>query len=159
MSLGKQLTFTLPILLGSAWLLAGCYTVMRHPTTELTQAHGGDAQYNDCASCHDQGFDEPLLRDPYGYTSLGFWGYYGCPWWLTAEAGAGAPTGVRPRPTKTGAPWGPEARCVDFPAGFPRSIPRRGAAWAPPAPIFVPVRAHPERRTPRRARDSRRGAR
>ena len=83
MSLGKHLTFKLPILLGSACLLAGCYTMLRHPTTELTRAHGGDAQYSDCASCHEQGFDEPLLRDPYGYTNLGFWSYYGCPWWLT----------------------------------------------------------------------------
>ncbi len=82
MRMGKQLNFRLAILLGSAWLLAGCYTVLRHPTTELTQAHGGDSQYGDCASCHDQGFDQPLLRDPYGYTNLAFWSYYGCPWWL-----------------------------------------------------------------------------
>lgn len=83
MSLGKQLTFKLPIMLASAWFLAGCYTMLRHPATELTQAHGGDAQYSDCGSCHEQGFDEPLLRDPYGYTNYGFWSYYGCPWWLT----------------------------------------------------------------------------
>ncbi len=154
MSLGKQLTFKLPILLGSACFLAGCYTMLRHPATELTQAHGGDAQYSDCGSCHEQGFDEPLLRDPYGYTNYGFWSYYGCPWWLTdcglsyAYGSAQGPGwsgggggGAYGRPSQTdedGRAVGSRGEVRELPSRLPTVSPPSGGGLAAPGTNLSP---------------------
>jgi hypothetical protein len=141
MSLGKQLTFKLPVVLGSVCFLAGCYTMLRHPATELTAAHGGDAEYSECSSCHDQGFDEPLLRDPYGYTNYGFWSYYGCPWWLT-DCGLSYAYGSAGGPGWSGGGSGgaygrraqvdEEGRAVGS-RGEVRGIPNRLPAVSPPS--------------------------
>lgn len=154
MSLGKQLTFKLPILLGSACFLAGCYTMLRHPATELTQAHGGDAEYSDCASCHDQGFEEPLLRDPYGYTNYGFWSYYGCPWWLSdcglsyayGSAGGlgwsgGGGGGAYGRPAETdedGRAVGSRGEVRGLPGRLPTVNPPSGGGMASPGTSLRP---------------------
>ncbi|MBD3336386.1 MAG: hypothetical protein GF355_12805 [Candidatus Eisenbacteria bacterium] len=64
-------------------LLAGCYTVLRHPRVE-TDVHDGAWE---CASCHA---DAELyhFRDSfydyggtYGYGVTPWYGYYAAPWW------------------------------------------------------------------------------
>lgn len=85
MKITNNLAMRLPVLVGLALVLGGCYTVLRHPTTDLA-ARG--SEYNDCASCHLGGFDQPMQTDPYGYVNWPFADYYDCPWWLP-DCGAG----------------------------------------------------------------------
>jgi hypothetical protein len=86
----NNLAIRLPLALAAATMLAGCYTVLRHPRTDLTE--DPHASYQDCASCHSQGFAEPLYGNPYAYGGEVWWGYYGCPWWIE-DCGAAFATG------------------------------------------------------------------
>lgn len=82
-----HMRFLLPVLLGGAVTLAGCYTMLTHPQAELTAGgHGED--YGDCASCHATGFEKPVYSDPYLHYSDVWWSYYGCPWWVV-DCGSG----------------------------------------------------------------------
>ncbi len=87
----KGLTFRLPLVVAGLLALGGCYTMVRHPATDVTQTHGQDYLASDCASCHSQGFAAPLTPDSYGYTSGWFADYYGCPWWVADCGGPGNP--------------------------------------------------------------------
>ncbi len=79
----NALAFRLPLILGLALTLGGCYTMLKHPSAgDLTAGHETDYRYSDCASCHYEGFSQPLFPDPYGYMAPWMVGYYGCPWWL-----------------------------------------------------------------------------
>ena len=96
MKMLNRLAFKLPVAVGLAVLLGGCYTMLKHPSTDLTTRHETDYRTSDCASCHQQGFSQPLVPDPYGYANSWFWGYYGCPWWLPdCGLGYGAVPGGR----------------------------------------------------------------
>ena len=56
-------------------LLAGCYTVLRHPTGGNVVAQG--STYRSCADCHaDAAYYHPYYR--YGRSHRG-WGAYGGP--------------------------------------------------------------------------------
>jgi hypothetical protein len=79
----RKLAFRLPVLLGLAAVVAGCYTILKHPETEVTQDEYADHGYSDCASCHSAAFMQPLYPDPYEYVSDPFLWYYDCPWWLS----------------------------------------------------------------------------
>ncbi len=85
----RTLAFRLPLAAAALLLLGGCYTVLRHPATDLTESapHQGDYRYSDCASCHADGFGQPLVVDPYGYATSSYWSYYGRPWWLPDYGG------------------------------------------------------------------------
>lgn len=79
----KQWILGAALLLTSGSLLAGCYTVLRHPQVEMQYDEGA----SDCASCHADAdlyhFRDPFM-DPYGYYDYGvtrWYGYYGVPWW------------------------------------------------------------------------------
>jgi hypothetical protein len=60
------------ILAGS---LAGCYTLLKHPTVAEAPA---EADFNRCADCHDSSYNagpyDPSYPDPW-------WMYYELPWW------------------------------------------------------------------------------
>jgi len=67
--------------------LAGCYTVLRHPTggdvmSSTNTAHDGYASYGyrTCADCHaDADYYHPYYR--YGSSHYRWNDYYGSPWW------------------------------------------------------------------------------
>lgn len=66
-----------------ASVLGGCYTVLKHPTTEVT-GHGDFAGRN-CYSCHD-GSGSALDYDPmhvpaFDYYTDSWYGFYAYPWW------------------------------------------------------------------------------
>ncbi len=97
--------------------LAGCYTVLRHPTGNDLMAgsglgHGGAGYdsygYRSCADCHaDAAYYHPYYR--YGSSHYRWNDYYGSPWWYDddwwwhdddhyedpGEPGPGPETGVR----------------------------------------------------------------
>lgn len=62
--------------------LAGCYTVLRHPTGSEVTADSGHSSYGyrSCADCHaDAAYYHPYYR--YGSSHYRWNGYYGSPWW------------------------------------------------------------------------------
>jgi hypothetical protein len=74
------------LVLFTASLSAGCYTVLKHPRVEMAVDEGGQ----DCASCHADAdlydFRDPFM-DHYGYYDYGitrWYSYYGLPWWYDA---------------------------------------------------------------------------
>lgn len=139
MKVSSQLTVRVPVALAAALFLAGCYTVLKHPTTDLTAdgAHDGDYRYSDCASCHSEGFSQPLVPDPYGYTSSWYFDYYGCPWWLPDCGygyGGNAPGGRWSRGGHAGGS-GSETTAGDD----ERHVGGRGGVRAGGAPARVPV--------------------
>ena len=88
---------TVPILL---LLLAGCYTVLTHPT-DIAVSYENDTGYeygageaetatmgtSACSDCHFESewlgyYDHPLIWDYPAYSNNAWWGdYYGRPWW------------------------------------------------------------------------------
>jgi hypothetical protein len=58
-----------------AGCLAGCYTLLKHPTVAEAPA---EADFGRCADCHDY----PYHAGPYGsYYPDPWWIYYELPWW------------------------------------------------------------------------------
>jgi hypothetical protein len=55
--------------------LAGCYTLLKHPTTDDGYEHG---DFSRCAQCHD-GYYHISPLEPY-YEDA-WWDYYILPWW------------------------------------------------------------------------------
>ena len=55
--------------------LAGCYTLLKHPTTDDGYAHD---DFSRCADCHD-GYHHFNQYEPL-YPDL-WWDYYALPWW------------------------------------------------------------------------------
>jgi hypothetical protein len=76
------LAYRLPVTLAAALFLGGCYTLLRHPTAEITADAPESYRYSDCGSCHSTGFERPLLPRPYDYVAWPFEGFYDTPWWL-----------------------------------------------------------------------------
>ncbi|MDI6807656.1 MAG: hypothetical protein QME66_01580 [Candidatus Eisenbacteria bacterium] len=75
----KLMDVVLLSLLAALLLLAGCYTVLKHPaasTISDVQPYG-----ERCSDCHHAGI--PGYHDPFYYGSYryGWWSYYGRPWW------------------------------------------------------------------------------
>jgi hypothetical protein len=66
--------------------LAGCYTVLRHPTgSDVTAdlAHSSYG-YRSCSDCHaDASYYHPYYR--YGSNSYRWNSYYGSPWWYEQD--------------------------------------------------------------------------
>jgi hypothetical protein len=71
-------------------LMAGCYTIIKHPA--VSDQEDGDYQYpvyfsDDCSSCHSD--NQPLLMTPeshlphlnYIYSNDRWYQYYESPWW------------------------------------------------------------------------------
>lgn len=71
-----------PVLLAVLLTLGGCYTMLRHPRSDVDALDRAGYRGSDCASCHAGDFAEPLVTSPYIYVAPSFAGYYGCPWWL-----------------------------------------------------------------------------
>jgi hypothetical protein len=137
----SQLTIRVPLAVAAAVFLAGCYTVLKHPSTDLTaqEGHDGNYRYSDCASCHSEGFSQPLVPDPYGYTSSWYFDYYGCPWWLPdcgygygAAAPGGRWSGGRGAGSRSGVAAGDDERHVGGRGGIrPGGVPSRVPVYTP----------------------------
>ncbi|MBN1825891.1 MAG: hypothetical protein JW958_06455 [Candidatus Eisenbacteria bacterium] len=84
--LRRAVLFLLP------FALAGCYTVLHHPTditaTSSSSPHEGDAEMTSpCSECHYESewlgyYDHPLVWGYPAYSGYTWWNdYYGRPWW------------------------------------------------------------------------------
>lgn len=63
-------------------VLGGCYTVMKHPQTDVTHS---DFAHQDCYDCHRadgpaHAYD-PLAAPGFSYYDDALFGYYAYPWW------------------------------------------------------------------------------
>jgi hypothetical protein len=85
----SNLAYRIPMLVACAAVLGGCYTMLRHPVTDVTEEgeHDSAAYGTDCGSCHAGGFDEALLPNPYPYVAGPFIGFYDNPWWYENRPG------------------------------------------------------------------------
>jgi hypothetical protein len=80
----SNLAYRIPVLVASVSLLAGCYTMLRHPVPDVTggdgEEHDSQAYGSDCGSCHTAGFEQALLPDPYPYVAGPFLWFYEPPY-------------------------------------------------------------------------------
>jgi hypothetical protein len=141
-----------------AWVLVGCYTVLKHPVLRPEGAEGGLVRVStrdDCWSCHSS-VSEHFWREEMPPAAVGYsaWDYYyATPWWLDApyygeqaggETRLAEPRQFRRRETAEPTPGAP---AVQQPTPTLQGVSRKAASDQEARSASEPPRSEDRRRT------------